>query len=102
MRTNVRESSIEVYHGHVVGSIKDRQMDIIERAVKQFGSCTRRMISRSTGIETSTVSARTNYLVEEGVLIECAEHERMPCPITGKNVYWLSHRDSKPGQIKLI
>ena len=100
MKTHVRESSLNVYHGDVVGAKEFGQAETVERFVRNRTTVTRRQIATGLGMETGTVAARVNKLVADGVLIESGPLS--PCPITGKRVHWLQHRDNARGQLSLI
>ncbi len=83
---DVREASRDAYHNQIAGSRELTQCDQVEAEIIRHGTCTRRMIAQSLGIETSTISARVNKLIEQGRVIECGMH---PCPITGRRVNWI-------------
>ncbi len=103
MKTGVRESSLDVYHGDVVGTKENGQAQMVADYVKRSGiKLTRRQIAHGLEMETSTTAARVNKLVSDGVLIEGEEHDRIKCPITDKLVYWIQHRDNARGQLSLI
>lgn len=102
MRGGVRESSIESHHTNEALLINQGKAErILEWTRRHGGWVTRRQISIGTGIETATVSGRVNALVASGDLIECEEHEKRPCPITGRSVTWVIHKDNAPGQRSL-
>lgn len=82
----IRTASLDAYHGHIAGGRELTQCDQVEAEIIRHGTCTRRMIAQSLGIETSTISARVNKLIEQGRVIECGMH---PCPITGRRVNWI-------------
>ncbi len=86
MKTNVSETSINCYHSHVVPAKELNQCDLVEVEISRQKVCTRRMVAKALGIETSTISARVNKLIAEDRVIECGAS---PCPITGKKVHWL-------------
>lgn len=88
----VREASLDAYHNQIVGGREQTQCDLVETEIIRQGLCTRRMIAQALGIETSTVSARVNKLIEQGRVIECGMH---PCPITGKRVNWIKPSPSQ-------
>lgn len=105
MKTNVRESSRDCYHQHVVPTKEAGQAEQVAEFVKRWGknrNITRREVARYLEMETGTVSARVNKLIADGVLVEGDEHDRMRCPITRKLVYWINHRDNARGQLTLI
>lgn len=86
MKTNASETSINCYHGHIAPLKEMTQCEIVEVEIGRQKVCTRRMVAKSLGIETSTISARVNKLIAEDRVIECGAS---PCPITGKKVHWL-------------
>lgn len=99
MKTNVRESSIENHHFNQATMINQSKAQVIVDYVYRYGSwMTRRQIAEGTGIETATVSGRVNTLIAEGMLVECDERDKRPCPITGRMVLWVCHKDRIPGQ----
>ena len=49
------------------------------------GLVSRRQIAHATGLETSTVAARTNSLIAARRLVE--DEQLRPCPVTGRNVH---------------
>jgi len=98
MRTNVRESSIENYHINQAELINQKKAEAIAAYVKMMGWVTRRMIAQALGYDTATVSGRVNVLVEEKTLVDCEESEKRPCPITGRRVLWVNHKDNMAGQ----
>lgn len=102
MKTDVRESSIDCYHECVVPLLESGQAEQVARYVKRFGKCSRREVARGMKMETGTVSARVNKLIADGVLVEGDEADRIKCPVTGKLVYWINHRDNMPAQISMI
>lgn len=63
-----------------------QRVAIVKELNKHPEGMTRRMLSRATGIENSSVSARVNELVKEGKLTEPVKEK---CPITGVTVKWL-------------
>jgi predicted transcriptional regulator len=86
MKTNVSETSVNCYHGHIAPLKEMSQCDLVEAEIGRQKVCTRRMVAKSLGIETSTISARVNKLIAENRVIEDGAS---PCPITGKKVHWL-------------
>jgi DNA-binding MarR family transcriptional regulator len=103
MKTNVRDTSIDCYYGGVSGILETGQAEMVaDFVLRQGGKITRRQVARGLQMETGTVSARVNKLVADGVLVEGEENERIKCPITGKLVYWINHRDNARGQLTLI
>lgn len=83
----VREASRDAYHGQIVGGREQTQCDLVETEIIRQGLCTRRMIAKVLGMETGTVSARVNKLIETGRVIETGTLH--PCPITGRRVNWI-------------
>lgn len=98
MKTNVRESSIESHYINQALLINQSKGEIIAEHVKRTGWCTRRQIAQATGIETATVSGTVNGLIEDGTLVECPEEDKRPCPITGRKVLWVTHKDRLAGK----
>lgn len=82
-----KQSSIGVYHDAIVGKRENTQCKIVLDEIKRQGLCTRRMLSKALGIETSTISARVNKLIADEDVVETGI---MPCAITGKRVHWLT------------
>lgn len=100
MKTNVRETSIENHYINEASLINENLEAKIAAFVKLHGPVTRRQIAESIGIDTATCSGRVCPLVKGGVLIE--DELKRPCPITGRNVIWVRHRDSAKGQIDMF
>ena len=86
MKTNSSETSINCYHSHIVPKKELSQCDLVGSEIGRQKVCTRRMVAKALGIETSTISARVNKLIADGLVIETGAS---PCPITGKKVRWL-------------
>lgn len=83
----IRSSSLDAYHGHVAGSVEFNQAAQVEQEIARQVVCTRRMVAKALGMETSTVAARVNKLLADGRVVEGG---MSPCPITGKRVNWLT------------
>ena len=96
-----RETSAAVYHGEIEGARELSDCALIAQLVRARGPMTRREIAGYLHMETSSVAGRVNELVSTGVLVE--SDEIAPCPITGRRVHWLQHKDSLPGgQLRLV
>lgn len=87
MKTNVRESSIEVYYGVLVPKRLQAQQSVILKTMARYGQkwWSRRQIARAANMETSTVSARVNAMLAAGLLEEA--EEQWPCEITKVRVH---------------
>jgi hypothetical protein len=98
MKTNVTETSIDCYHGHIAGAKEIAQANRVADVVRKVGGkVTRRQVASIMEMETGTVSARVNKLVESGTLLDGGDHDRIRCPITGKRVRWICHKDNMAG-----
>lgn len=88
----VRDTSAESHalNGH------DAKKHQIRVWVREHGPCTRRMISKALGFDTATVSGMITPLINGNLLDEVY---KAPCPITGRNVYWL---ESRVEQLRLL
>lgn len=60
--------------------------------VRQRGPMTRREIAAELHLETSTVSGRVHELIDAETLVELTEPR--PCPITKRNVGWVTHKNN--------
>jgi predicted transcriptional regulator len=96
----VRDSSKEVYENEVKGTVEFKQSEIVANYILSKNKLTRRMVATGLKMETGTVSARVNKLIKDGIVIE--SNEKAKCPITGKSVYWLQHRDVANPQQQLL
>lgn len=97
MLTSVRPSSIEVYYDEVIGSKESAQESKILDYIQKMKRVTGRMISKDLGMETSTVSARVNSLVNSG---KChRELSLNECPVSKRRVHWIYFQ---PQQVRLI
>lgn len=93
MKTAVAETSIGAYHDHVQGPLEDQQIERVYAALVKHNYASRRMIAATTGLETSTVSARVNELLKRERIREAFV---APCEITGKRVNWLTWKKHPP------
>lgn len=96
MKTNARKSSIDVYHSEIVGGKETAQKQSILEYVKKNKRCTGRMIARDLGMETGTVSARVNTLVEVDKNLY-REKSTFSCPVSGRPVHWICCHPSQSG-----
>lgn len=92
MKQNVRESSQIAYDTLKTEPLSRQQRQVLAAVALLLrtgqhneGWVSRRQIATTTGLETSTVAARTNALVAARRLVE--SEDLMPCPITGRNVH---------------
>lgn len=82
MKTNVKESSLDAYFDvKKTSTLQDQQRKIIS-VMQPETIYTRRQLAMLSGIETSTVSARVNAMID--VVIEVVGKTKDP--ITHKNV----------------
>lgn len=88
MKTEVRQASIQAYHSEIVGSKELAQKQVILDYVKKKKRCTGRMIARDLGMETGTVSARVNDMVEADKTLY-REVSIIKCPVSGRGVHWI-------------
>lgn len=70
MRTQVAETSIAVYRGHVVPDFEDNQCARVLAYIARHGESTIGEIASGLGMEKSTVSARQNKLRQDGHLLD--------------------------------
>lgn len=92
MKTSVRESSLMAYDALKTADLGRQQKQVlagvallIRTGQHADGWVSRRQIATITGLETSTVAARTNSLIAARRLVE--SEELTPCPVTGRNVH---------------
>lgn len=92
MKQNVRESSLMVYDALKTARLGRQERQVlagvallIRTGQHTDGWVSRRQIAQLTGLETSTVAARTNSLIQARRLVE--SEELTPCPVTGKRVH---------------
>jgi hypothetical protein len=98
MKTHVRESSIENHHINEAILRNQNLTDRIEDYVKAHGWVTRRQIAVALDEDTATISGRVTPMIQPGgPLVECAESEKRPCPITGRRVLFVTHRSRLAG-----
>lgn len=95
MSQNVRESSLMAYDTLKTADLGRQEKQVlagvallIRTGQHTDGWVSRRQIARITGLETSTVAARTNSLIAARRLAE--SEDLTPCPITGRNVHMVS------------
>ena len=86
MRTNVRESSIENHHINEATLLNQSLTERIGDYVKSRGWVTRRQIATFLNEDTATISGRVTPMVDDGTLVECAEDQKRPCPISWPKV----------------
>jgi hypothetical protein len=90
MKTNVLESSIEAYHSDKMHH--NWLTEQIENYALKHKRFTCKMIAHAIGVDASTVSGRIkNHFIPSGLLFR--ELSKHPCPITGNNAFWLSHKN---------
>ncbi|MTI72567.1 MAG: hypothetical protein FH747_03060 [Stenotrophomonas sp.] len=89
---NVRESSLIAYDTLKTADLGRQEKQVlagvallIRTGQHTDGWVSRRQIAQLTGLETSTVAARTNSLIAAHRLVE--SEELTPCPVTGRNVH---------------
>ncbi|MEO1892487.1 MAG: hypothetical protein ABGX84_06720 [Alcanivorax sp.] len=95
MKTSVRESSLIAYDTLKTEDLGRQQRQVlagvallIRTGQHTDGWVSRRQIAQITGLETSTVAARTHSLIAAHRLAE--SEDLTPCPITGRNVHMVS------------
>ena len=82
MKTNVRESSLDAYFDvKQASTLQDQQRKIIS-VMQPEKIDTRRQLAMLSGIETSTVSARVNSMIDTVIVIT----GKVKDPITNKTV----------------
>ena len=89
MKTNVSQSSLDAYFGEIEGQKELGQAERIALFVKNTGRCTRRQIAKALDMETSTVSARVNKLINSQATNVFQEHSQFVCPISNRPVKWI-------------
>jgi len=89
---SVRESSLMAYDAITTADLGRQQKQVLAGVAMLIrtgqhtdGWVSRRQIAQLTGLETSTVAARTNSLIAAHRLVE--SEELQPCPVTGRNVH---------------
>lgn len=95
MKTSVRESSLMAYDTLKTADLGRQQKQVlagvallIRTGQHTDGWVSRRQIATITGLETSTVAARTNSLIQARRLVE--SEDLTPCPVTGRNVHMVA------------
>ena len=86
MKTNVQQSSLNVYHGEVVAR-KGIQADRIKAYMEGRGWVSGRQISEALGLVPGTVSARCKELEEAGELLR--DEGLRKCPVSGRGVHMM-------------
>jgi predicted transcriptional regulator len=94
MKTAVTASSLSAYDA-IVGVITQEKERAIAEVMKSGRRFTRREISKITGMETSSVSARVNHMIFIGVIEVSGQ---MRCPITKKMVEAIKLAQEAPQQ----
>jgi predicted peroxiredoxin len=98
MKTNVAATSLAA-HDAIIGIIsQEKEREIVE-VMKCGRVFTRREVSKITGMETSSVSARVNHLIFIGV-IEVSGQIR--CPISKKMVEAIKLATQPPQQKEMF
>tara|TARA_Y100001001_G_scaffold53824_1_gene50279 strand:+ start:2208 stop:2519 length:312 start_codon:yes stop_codon:yes gene_type:complete len=92
---NVRESSLIAYDTLKTADLGRQEKQVlagvallIRTGQHTDGWVSRRQIATITGLETSTVAARTNSLIQARRLVE--SEDLTPCPVTGRNVHMVA------------
>jgi hypothetical protein len=95
MKTSVRESSLMAYDTLKTADLGRQEKQVLAGAAMLIrtgqhtdGWVSRRQIATITGLETSTVAARTNSLIQARRLVE--SEDLTPCPVTGRNVHMVA------------
>lgn len=99
MKTNVRESSIDVYYGEISGKKENDQATKALNTIKRLGRCTRKQVAVALGWQDSTTSRAVNGLLKGERPLVIEEENLAPCPITRRRVNWLK---LAPGQVDLF
>lgn len=87
MKTEVAQSSIQVYHDEVKDNLELAEADIVLKYLATVRSATRRMIQRDTDmVEISNVARAVNCLIKTKDVIYSHTDK---CPITGRKVQWV-------------
>lgn len=91
---NVTEQSKETYSKL---NIKGLKKTILKYLVDK-GAATRRMISKGTGIDTGTIPAVMNQLIEFGLVVSSSELH--PCKSTGNLAMWQTINTNKIEEVR--
>jgi predicted transcriptional regulator len=83
----VTQSSITSYNQGVRDGTIPSQRRRIYNLLMTKGPMTNRMIATVLNIETASISARVNGMLESEIIQPLKEHA--PCPHTGKRVRWI-------------
>ena len=94
MKTSVAESSLNAYHGEIIGRKESRQCDEILSWMAGKGWLSRKQIARGMDMEPGTVAGRINELVRDGAVT--VSHYLQPCPISGRRVHLVRCTESQP------
>lgn len=94
----VRDTSIQAYHEERdAGNVASQEKEVLRYISQCAYPPTRREIAHALGLDTSSVSARVNALINEGLI---ADGQRRKDKTTGKTVYTLIVlRHESDGQI---
>jgi predicted transcriptional regulator len=98
MKTRVASSSLAAYDS-IIGVLTQEKEREIAEVMKSGRRFTRREIAKITGMETSSVSARVNHMIDLDV-IEVDGHIR--CPITKRMVEAIRLVQHQPHQKEMF
>ena len=82
---SIRDTSITAYNELKLETKSGTQKAIVLNYIKENGSKTRRQLAKALMIETSTISARVNSLINEFRLLK--DDKTVVCPISKKRVH---------------
>ncbi len=74
-------------------------MKILGRPTTRKEISTIKRITKDVPFLSNQITQHVKTLINEGKILE--SKQKRPCPITGRNVYWLKVADSKPIQQEL-
>lgn len=91
MKTGVRLASLLAHDQNKAVGLYPKQTQQVADYAKTVDRFTRRMIDGGAGIRPSSVTRALDPLLLTGEVVEL--EGLAPCPISGRNVGWLAHKD---------
>lgn len=95
MKTNVRKASLEAHELNKVTGLYSRQTSQVRAYALTVDKFTRRMIEEGAGIRPSSITRALDPLLVAGEVVEL--EGLAPCPVSGRRVGWLTHKDRVKG-----
>lgn len=95
MKTNVRNASLDAHEINKATGLYAKQTQQVGAYAKTVDKFTRRMIEDGAGIRPSSVTRALDPLLAAGHVVELPG--LAPCPVSGRRVGWLAHKDRVEG-----